>query len=81
MTKVATFLRAPLAVAVVALTMSGAAFAQEIGCVDGIPAPPITHSCPSVSPTGSFAEAPAARISAHALKHRSVRHNVRHVSQ
>jgi hypothetical protein len=78
MTKVATFLSAQLAVAAVALTMSGGAFAQEIGCVDGIPAPPITHSCPS-SETRSFAQAPASRVSPYAVKHH-VR-NVRHVSQ
>jgi hypothetical protein len=82
MIKAATFLCAPLAVAAVALSMSGAAFAQEIGCVDGIPAPPITHSCPSTSPTRSFAEAPAGRISSYAPKHRSLgRNGVRHVSQ
>jgi hypothetical protein len=83
MTKVAAFLSAPLAVAAVALTMSGAAFAQEIGCVDGIPAPPITHSCPSTSPNGSFAQAPASHVSSRALKHRASdgRDGVRHVSQ
>ena len=78
MTKVAAFLSAQLAVAAVALTMSGGAFAQEIGCVDGIPAPPITHSCPS-SETRSFAEAPAARP--YAPRHHVVRNHVRHVSQ
>ena len=82
MTKVAIFLSAPLAVAAVALTISGAAFAQEIGCVDGIPAPPITHSCPSIGPTGSFAEAPAGRVSPYGPKHRSVRHHgERHISE
>jgi hypothetical protein len=80
MTKVAAFLSAPLAVAAVALTMSGGAFAQEIGCVDGIPAPPITHSCPS-SETRSFAEAPAGRVSPYAPRHHVVRNHVRHVSQ
>jgi hypothetical protein len=80
MTKVAAFLGAQLAVAAVALTMSGGAFAQEIGCVDGIPAPPITHSCPS-SETRSFAEAPAGRITSYAPRHHVVRNHVRHVSQ
>ena len=80
MTKVAAFLGAPLAVAAVALTMSGGAFAQEIGCVNGIPAPPITHSCSS-SETSSFAEAPAGRINAYAPRHHVVRNHVRHVSQ
>jgi hypothetical protein len=81
MTKVAAFLSAQLAVAAVALTMSGGAFAQEIGCVDGIPAPPITHSCPS-SETRSFAEAPAGRIIPYAPRHHaSARNHVRHVSQ
>jgi hypothetical protein len=80
MTKVAAFLSAQLAVAAVALTMSGGAFAQEIGCVDGIPAPPITHSCPS-SETRSFAEAPAGRINSYAPRHHVVRNHVRHVSQ
>jgi hypothetical protein len=79
MTKVAAFLGAQLAVAAVALTMSGGAFAQEIGCVDGIPAPPITHSCPS-SETRSFAEAPAGRIT-YAPRHHVVHNHVRHVSQ
>jgi hypothetical protein len=80
MTKVAAFLSAQLAVAAVALAMSGGAFAQEIGCVDGIPAPPITHSCPS-SETRSFAEAPAGRINSYAPRHHLVRNHVRHVSQ
>jgi hypothetical protein len=78
MTKVAIFLSAPLAVAAVALTMSGAAFAQEIGCVNGIPAPPITHSCPSTSASGSFAEAPYGQIGPYAPRHRSVRHHSEH---
>jgi hypothetical protein len=80
MTKVAAFLGAQLAVAAVALTMSGGAFAQEIGCVDGIPAPPITHSCPS-SETRSFAQAPAGRIAPYAPRRHVVRNHVRHVSQ
>ena len=80
MTKVAAFLGAQLAVAAVALTMSGGAFAQEIGCVDGIPAPPITHSCPS-SETRSFAQAPAGRIAPYAPRRHVVRNPVRHDSQ
>jgi hypothetical protein len=74
MIKAATFLCAQVAVATVALSMSGAAFAQEIGCVDGIPAPPITHSCPSTVSSGAFAQAPTSHVSSHALKHRYVRH-------
>jgi hypothetical protein len=90
MIKVATILCAQLAVSAVALSMSGAAFAQDIGCVNGIPAPPITHSCPSTSPTRSFAEAPAGRIRPYTQKHRSFdpatgtylgRNGVRHVFQ
>jgi hypothetical protein len=80
MTKVPAFLSAQLAVAAVALTMSGGAFAQEIGCVDGTPAPPITHSCPSTSETRSFAQAPAGRVSPYAVKHHG-RNGTRHVSQ
>jgi len=82
MIKAATFLCAQVAVAAVALSMSGAAFSQEIGCVDGIPAPPITHSCPSTSPAGAFAQAPAGRAGSHAVKHRAIEGRyVRHVSQ
>jgi hypothetical protein len=80
MTKVATFLCAQFAVAALALSMGGTAFAQEIGCVDGTPAPPITHSCPPTTPARSFAEAPAGRIGSHAMKHRSPA-RLRHVSQ
>ena len=70
---------APLAVAAAALTMSGAAFAQDIGCVDGIPAPPITQSCPSTGLTGAFAQAPGVRY--HVPKHRAhvARNAMRHV--
>jgi len=92
MIKVATILCTQLAVAAVALSMSGAAFAQDtgvIGCVDGMPAPPFTHTCPSTGPTKAFAEAPAARTGSCA-KYRSFdaasgtylgRDGVRHVCQ
>ena len=83
MTKVVTFLSAQLAVAAVALSMSGAAFAQEIGCVNGTPAPPITHSCPSISPAGAFAQEPASHVSSRAPRHHTyvARNAVRHVAQ
>jgi hypothetical protein len=59
MIKVATILRIQLAVAAVALSTSGAAYALDIGCVDGTPAPPFTQTCPSSSiPTRAFDQAP-----------------------
>jgi hypothetical protein len=55
MMKFSAIFCAQLIVSAVALSMSGAAQAQEIGCVDNTPAPPITHSCPSTSVTGAYA--------------------------
>ncbi len=80
MTRVATVLCAT--VSTVALSMSGAAFAQDrtaagysrisdIGCVDGMPAPPFTNSCPPAVATKAFAEAPAGRHRPCAQKYRS----------
>jgi len=72
---------AQLIVSAVALSMSGAAQAQgpvrtaptagfiqisDIGCVDGTPAPPITHSCPSTSARGAYAAVPAPARGAYA---------------
>jgi hypothetical protein len=71
----ATFL-VQLMVSAAALSMSGAAYAQDpvrtepaagftrtsdIGCVDGMPAPPWTHTCPSPSASAAFASAPRAK--------------------
>jgi hypothetical protein len=86
MMKFSAIFCAQLIVSAVALSMSGAAQAQDsvrteptvqfiqisdIGCVDGTPAPPITHSCPSTSATGAYASAPApTRVRAHA-KHKN----------
>jgi BA14K-like protein len=69
MTRVATILCA--AVSVVTLSMSGAAFAQDIGCVDGMPAPPFTQICPPTAATRAFAEVPAGRNGHCAQKYRS----------
>jgi hypothetical protein len=98
MTRVATILCA--AVSVVTLSMSGAAFAQDqtagysrisdIGCVDGMPAPPYTQICPPAGATKAFAEAPAGRNGTCAQKYRSFdaasgtyigRDGLRHVCQ
>jgi len=71
MMKFSAIFCAQLIVSAVALSMSGAAQAQDIGCVDGTPAPPITHSCPSTSATGAYASAPApTRVRAH-VKHKN----------
>jgi hypothetical protein len=86
MMKFSAIFCAQLIVSAVALSMSGAAQAQDpvraeptagliqisdIGCVDGTPAPPITHSCPSTSASGAYAAAPApTRVRAHA-KHKN----------
>ena len=72
MIKVATILRAQLAVSAAVLLMSGGAFAQgDIGCVDGMPAPPFTQICPPTSVTKAFAEAPVRRSGSCAQKYRS----------
>jgi hypothetical protein len=79
MIRVATILCAQLAVSAVALSISGAAFAQDrstagysdIGCVDGMPAPPFTHICPPTGASKAFAEAPAGRNGSCAQKYRS----------
>jgi hypothetical protein len=67
---------AQLMVSAAALSMSGAAYAQDpvrtepaagftrtsdIGCVDGMPAPPWTQTCPSPSASAAFASAPRAK--------------------
>ena len=77
MMRVATILCAKLAVSAVVLSISGAAFAQDraagysdIGCVDGMPAPPFTQICPPTGATKAYAEAPAGRNSC-AQKYRS----------
>jgi hypothetical protein len=83
---------AQLIVSAVALSMNGAAQAQDpvrtepaagfiyisdIGCVDGTPAPPITNSCPSTSANGAYAAAPApTRVKAHAKRKNTVQNTV-----
>jgi hypothetical protein len=72
--KLSAIFCAQLIVSAVALSMSGAAQAQDpvrteptatviqisnIGCVDGVPAPPWTQSCPSTNVNGAYAAAPA----------------------
>ena len=79
MMRVATILCAKLAVSAVVLSISGAAFAQDraaagysdIGCVDGMPAPPYTQICPPTGETRAYAVAPAGRIGSCAQKYRS----------
>jgi hypothetical protein len=79
---------AQLIVSAVALSMNGAAQAQDpvgsepsarfiqisdIGCVDGVPAPPITQSCPSTSTNGAYAAAPApTRVKARSKRRNTV---------
>lgn len=71
---------AQLIVSAVALSMSGAAYAQDpvgtepaasiirisdIGCVDGMPAPPFTQTCaPTSSASAAYAAAPRAKAHA-----------------
>jgi hypothetical protein len=72
--KLSAIFCAQLIVSAVALSMSSAAQAQgpvrteptagiirisDIGCVDGMPAPPFTQSCPSTNVNGAYAAAPA----------------------
>jgi hypothetical protein len=66
---------AQLMVSAAALSMSSAAYAHpvrtepaagftrtsDIGCVDGMPAPPFTQICPSPSASAAFASAPRAK--------------------
>jgi hypothetical protein len=87
MMKFSAIFCAQLIVSAVALSMSGAAQAQDpvrteptaqfiqisdIGCVDGTPAPPITHSCPSTSANGAYAAAPAPTRKLHAKRKNTV---------
>jgi hypothetical protein len=79
MIKAATILCAQLAVSAVALSTGGAAFAQDraaavysdIGCVDGMPAPPFTQICPPTGATKAFAEVTAGHNGSCARKYRS----------
>jgi hypothetical protein len=82
MIKVATIFSAQLAAAAVVLTIGGAAFARdlapvgssqtaEIGCVNGVPAPPWTQICPPTDVNKSFAQASAGRSGSCAQKYRS----------
>jgi hypothetical protein len=74
MTRVATIFCTQLAAAAVVLSLGGAASARdqvsEIGCVDGTPAPPWTHSCPT-DVNKSFADASVGRIGSCAQKYRT----------
>jgi hypothetical protein len=82
MTRFSAIFCAQLAVSAVVLSMTGAANAQDraepaagitlvsdIGCVDGMPAPPFTQTCPTTTRTsGALAAVPRPR--AHA-KHKT----------
>jgi hypothetical protein len=83
MMKFSAIFCAQLIVSAVALSMSGAAQAQDpvrteptagfiqisdIGCVDGTPAPPITHSCPPTTSASAAYAAEPARVRAHAKR-------------
>jgi hypothetical protein len=77
----ATIFCAQFAAAAVVLSMGGAAFAGdqpgardqpgEIGCVNGMPAPPWTEICPPTDVNKPFAEASIGRNGSCAQKHRS----------
>jgi BA14K-like protein len=71
----ATVFCAQFAAAAVVLSIGGAAFARdqpgEIGCVDGMPAPPWTQICPPTDVNKPFAEASVDRNGSCAQKHRS----------